>query len=34
MTSNQRKQLMNKKVRYCAVVSVLAMCGIAPADAD
>jgi hypothetical protein len=34
MTSNQRKQLMNKRAGYCAVVLVLAMCGIAPADAD
>ena len=34
MTSNQRKQLMSKRVRYCAVVLVPAMSGIAPADAE
>jgi hypothetical protein len=33
-SSNQRKQLMSKGFLYCAVVPVLAMCGIAPATAQ
>ena len=33
MSSNQRKQLMARGFLYCAVVLVLAMCGIAPATA-
>src|SRR5258708_20226094 len=34
MSSNQRKQLMAKGFLYCAVVLVLAICGIAPATAQ
>src|SRR6516165_3424494 len=34
MSSNQRKQLMARGFLYCAVVLVLAMCGIAPATAQ
>src|SRR5260370_34937402 len=35
MTSTkQRKELMSKGFRYCAVVLVLAICGIAPATAQ
>ena len=32
--SNQRKQLMRKGFLHCAIVLVLAMCGIAPATAQ
>src|SRR5258708_22465105 len=34
MSSNQWKQLMTKGFLYCAVVLVLAICGIAPATAQ
>jgi hypothetical protein len=34
MSSNQRKQLMARGFLYCAVVLVLAMCGIASATAQ
>src|SRR5215831_17586744 len=34
MSSNQRKQLMARGFLHCAVVLVLAMCGIAPATAQ